>query len=799
MPATDGFQVRIQQNSSGEEQFELPLQIFYVVSGNAVLTVRNKKYEMGLEDLILVNGMEPYRLKTGRDGILCTVLINYDLISRMTSATAAAMSLNSLEIPGRPYEDIREIFRELVYFEVLGDDRIRCRKMSLLYELLDILFMHCTSWGSHRSENSTSRMSDVEKLTRILSYINVHFRDSMSLRELAESMYTSTSSLSRFFKKQTGYYFADYLNRVRLAHAVTELTDTGRNITRIAMDCGFSSASVFSKLFHEAYGMTPQEYRKKQADSQAEKENEARKLRQILAGRLEEIRPQITLAVPEADIEVSVTEGQAFDNPWNTVLNMGSLSSLTRANVQYHMQSMVKDLHMSHVKIWSVFSKDLRITDGITMGSYNYSLVDTVLDVIAENNLAVYFDFGSRPDTIIGSKDNVILSEDVGIEFSSREIWEDLFADFIGHLVQRYGREEVGRWIFDFCQDPTFSGNGKYYIDPDYDYFHVFQYAYRTVKFLAPEAKVGGPVGIPNSPGRETESFLKKCVQECCIPDFISVVILPYQPAESGRILARNPDQEYETRQMRQMKQMIRQVAGRNIPLYVCDWNISISNRNILNDSCMRGTYFCSKAGEVMQYASLCSIWVASDWVSNYYDTHTILSGGGGLLTRDSIRKPSYYALQFLGELTGKLLYRSPEMIVTMKNRESFRIVCSNRVSFNIGYYLKEEEELTTDNIDAVVVSHGPVSWSLEIGGLEDGVEYMIKTRSVSRHYGSILDEWLRFGCEEQLFRDDIKYLREICVPHLSLSREKVKNGKLKSTISLDEQEFQLIHIFKRK
>ena len=117
MPATDGFQVRIQQNSSGEEQFELPLQIFYVVSGNAVLTVRNKKYEMGLEDLILVNGMEPYRLKTGRDGILCTVLINYDLISRMTSATAAAMSLNSLEIPGRPYEDIREIFRELVYFE----------------------------------------------------------------------------------------------------------------------------------------------------------------------------------------------------------------------------------------------------------------------------------------------------------------------------------------------------------------------------------------------------------------------------------------------------------------------------------------------------------------------------------------------------------------------------------------------------------------------------------------------------------------------------------------------------------
>ena len=90
---------------------ELPLQIFYVVSGSAVMMLRNRKYEMGLEDLILVNGMEPYSLKTQQDGVVCTVAIDYSLISRMTADSTVVMSLNSLEIPNRPYADIREIFR----------------------------------------------------------------------------------------------------------------------------------------------------------------------------------------------------------------------------------------------------------------------------------------------------------------------------------------------------------------------------------------------------------------------------------------------------------------------------------------------------------------------------------------------------------------------------------------------------------------------------------------------------------------------------------------------------------------
>ena len=116
---------------------------------------------------------------------------------------------------GRPVTvaRLREIFRELVYFEAQGSMPGRCRRMSRLYELLDTLLLHCTDHGYASGEERSVGQTDEEKLVRILSFVNAHYNDNVSLHELAESMYTSTSTLSRFFKRQTGLRPSVYRNR----------------------------------------------------------------------------------------------------------------------------------------------------------------------------------------------------------------------------------------------------------------------------------------------------------------------------------------------------------------------------------------------------------------------------------------------------------------------------------------------------------------------------------------------------------------------------------------------------------
>ena len=793
----DHFGIQILQNVNRAEYLSVPLQIFYVSLGNASMTLRGTVYEMKQEDIILVNGMEPYTLTCGEGSLLCEVSIDYSLITSVSKGRAVVFTLNSLDIPRRPYQDIREIFRELVYFELIEDGGDRCRKMSILYELLDILFLHCDAGLGSSSVKNPGKLSDTEKLQTIIAFVNSHYSDNYSLRELAETMYTSTSTLSRFFKKHTGYYYAEYMNRVRLAHAVSELESGGKSITRIAMDAGFSSSSAFSRCFHDCYGMSPGEYRKEQSEKDSTVRNERDELRKVLEKPFSNFPRKNPEVTSNTRISVQVREGSVLHNPFRSVLNMSSLSLLTRANVQSQMLQLAKDLRMTHVKIWSVFSRDLRITDGSTIGTYNYSVVDTVLDVLVENKLAVYFDFGSRPEVIIGTKKGGILSEEVGIAFRSRKAWESLFEDFIRHLVFRYGAEEISRWIFDFCMDPTFRGSGVYYEDPEYDYVNVFKFAFRTLRCLVPGAKVGGPVAIPNSSGNEIGSFLERCVEDECLPDFVSATLFPYQPDEEGGAFARNPDPDFENRHLKMLHDLIVRITGREIPVYISDWNLSLSNRNMLNDSCMRGALLCNKASEMMNYARIVSVWVASDWVSSYYDTRTILSGCGGIISADGIRKPIYYALQFLEELQGTVLYSGPNMIVTMKNPDSFRVLCCNQVSFHIGYFLKKEEEISAQNMDVAVVSNPPLALHLELFGLKEGAEYAVKTRRVSRHYGSVLDEWMRFDCEKKLTREDIKYLKDICVPHLSMSHVVVSNHTLTQEIVLDEQEFRLLHIYR--
>ncbi len=79
---------------------------------------------------------------------------------------------------------------------------------------------------------------------------------------LADKMCLSKSQLNRKVKSITGINTAAYIKQSRLAHACVLLKDSEKTIGEIVLLCGFESASYFTKLFKEKFGMTPSEYRK---------------------------------------------------------------------------------------------------------------------------------------------------------------------------------------------------------------------------------------------------------------------------------------------------------------------------------------------------------------------------------------------------------------------------------------------------------------------------------------------------------------------------------------------------------
>jgi AraC-like DNA-binding protein len=100
-----------------------------------------------------------------------------------------------------------------------------------------------------------------KRMTDVYSFIRENYFKQLSLKKVARIAHMSPISFSRFFKKNSGAGFVEYLNRVRTNKACYLLRETEYHVHDIAMECGFSSISNFNKQFRKAEGISPRDYR----------------------------------------------------------------------------------------------------------------------------------------------------------------------------------------------------------------------------------------------------------------------------------------------------------------------------------------------------------------------------------------------------------------------------------------------------------------------------------------------------------------------------------------------------------
>lgn len=104
-------------------------------------------------------------------------------------------------------------------------------------------------------------MQDSSKLDSIYKHINTHFKEHISLDEIAEVASMTVPAFCRYFKKATGKTFTKLVNEYRVVHATKLLTESQINISDISFECGFNNFSHFNKLFKEITGKSASKYR----------------------------------------------------------------------------------------------------------------------------------------------------------------------------------------------------------------------------------------------------------------------------------------------------------------------------------------------------------------------------------------------------------------------------------------------------------------------------------------------------------------------------------------------------------
>ncbi len=154
------------------------------------------------------------------------------------------------------YDELKKCYDQM--FVSLSQKRQNDLKfLAELYRFFDIL--HDTSL-IRRVEQTPMRQNDATFVKSVLDYINRHFTENISTRDIASALVYSKEHFCRLFKTYFSISFTDYLSQYRIEKA--KLLLGKYSSSEVAEKCGFSSQSNFSRVFKEAVGISPTEYRK---------------------------------------------------------------------------------------------------------------------------------------------------------------------------------------------------------------------------------------------------------------------------------------------------------------------------------------------------------------------------------------------------------------------------------------------------------------------------------------------------------------------------------------------------------
>ena len=102
---------------------------------------------------------------------------------------------------------------------------------------------------------------------KALTYIQHHFREEISLQNVASQVQLNPNYFSECFRKTTGTFFQTYIINLRLSFAASLLQVSQLPVTEICYASGFNTLSHFERFFKQKYKQTPNAYRRNAARS----------------------------------------------------------------------------------------------------------------------------------------------------------------------------------------------------------------------------------------------------------------------------------------------------------------------------------------------------------------------------------------------------------------------------------------------------------------------------------------------------------------------------------------------------
>ena len=255
--------------SASLSHFHRSYEIYYLLENDIHYYINNKVYHLTPGTVIVVppNTIHTTRVLNQQDRkrILINLPLRYvdsflkddpDLLKKLHTPPFNTTGEEKEKIEGLFFAILKE-FNQVAPRKIL----IKSLLGQLLVELGEISQKNFKSYISDCDDAPTKRMLE------IIDYINLHYREKITLDTLSETFFLNPSYISRSFKDKFNFSFSDYLRTVRVKEACQLLESSSLKLDKIAESTGFNDSSDLCRTFKSVMGTTPSKYKWSRRDS----------------------------------------------------------------------------------------------------------------------------------------------------------------------------------------------------------------------------------------------------------------------------------------------------------------------------------------------------------------------------------------------------------------------------------------------------------------------------------------------------------------------------------------------------
>ena len=230
------------------------MELFYIVGGKGQFLIQDQLYPVNANNLVIINPNVPHTEVSLNAQPLEYIVLGIEGVELASSEQSNGRfsmldHFESVEISGC----LRNILREMELKSTGYEDVCQA-----YMEILIIRLMRSTALSVPAQPQQISANRQCAAVKR---YIDQHFKETLTLDQLAEEAHMNKFYLSHAFKQEFGVSPINYLISCRIEESKYLLAETDLSISQIAQLLNFSSPSYFSQVFRRTQGVSPVKFR----------------------------------------------------------------------------------------------------------------------------------------------------------------------------------------------------------------------------------------------------------------------------------------------------------------------------------------------------------------------------------------------------------------------------------------------------------------------------------------------------------------------------------------------------------